>query len=55
MGEEQKFFETTDGYVLHGRDDEVGNIYGRGLPLRVYMLLAEPLKANSTDQLTFLS
>ena len=35
MGEEQKFFETTDGYVLHGRDDEVGNIYGRGLPLHV--------------------
>ena len=24
MGEEQKFFETTDAYVLHGRDDEVG-------------------------------
>lgn len=22
MGEEQKFFETADGYVLHGRDDE---------------------------------
>ena len=52
MGEEQKFFETTDGYVLHGRDDEVGNIYGWGY---LYMLLAEPLKANSTDQLTFLS
>ncbi len=24
MGEEQKFFEATDAYVLHGRDDEVG-------------------------------
>ena len=24
MAEEQKFFETADGYVLQGRDDEVG-------------------------------
>ena len=23
MAEEQKFFETADGYVLQGRDDEV--------------------------------